>query len=380
MYLHGGDIYRNVGAIDFSANINFLGMPESVKEAAHKGVELSIHYPQMQNTGLTEAIAGYDAENDMMWGMNEQNYVCGNGAAEIIFSFADALQPKKVFLPAPTFYEYEQALTAKVPHCTVQKYYLSKNNSFDITEDILNQITEDIELVCVCNPNNPTGRLIEKSLILQMIAACKRVGAWFLADESFMELVKGHESYTICRDIQSISYDRLLILKSFTKLFAMPGLRLGYGISPNKALIQKMKDSLQPWNISLPAQCAGIAAISEIKEHRFDEWSRERIAGERIFLYNELKKLENTYDCFKVYEGAANFLLFEVQNEPQAEWLAEKCLEKGMLLRSCSNFDGLGAGWYRTAVRDRADNEQLVETLRETLKALTEPSDIIGQE
>lgn len=370
MYLHGGDIYGNVGAIDFSANINFLGMPETVRKAAHEGVELSVHYPQMRNIKLVEAIARYYAESNIIKGMNEQNYVCGNGAAEVIFSFVDAIQPKKVLLMAPTFYEYEQALTVKVMGCTIQKYFLSKNNSFDITTDILKYITDDIELVCICNPNNPTGRLVDKSLIFQVIKACKRVGAWLLADESFIELVDGYKSYSICNDIQNLEYDNIFILKSFTKLFAMPGLRLGYGISPNTALVQKMKDLLQPWNISLPAQCAGIAAICEMKEQKFDEQSRRRIAKEREILYQELKKLSETNDCFKVYEGAANFLLFELQKEPQEGWLYEKCLEKGILLRNCSNFDGLGGGWYRTAVRDRAENDRLVETLREVLMLL----------
>lgn len=363
MHLHGGDIYNNLNVIDFSSNINFLGMPSAVREAAHLGVEQSVHYPQAFNSGLEQRIAGFYAENNGFEKISEKHIVCGNGAAEIIFSFSGTVRPKKALLIAPTFYEYEQALTNAVIGCEIERHMLFKENNFKITDDFLNKITQDIDLVCICNPNNPTGGLVEKPLMLKVLKACERVGAWLLVDESFMELVDNYDSYSLCCELNNGMHEGMFVLKSFTKLYAMPGLRLGYGLCANKMLIQEMKETLQPWNVSLPAQYAGIAALQETA---FVQRFRVLLAEERKFLYRELCDIGNKTGKLKVYEGAANFLLFYAE-EDRAGRVYDACLRQGILIRNCNNFYGLGDGWYRVAVRSHAENIRLLEALRKSI-------------
>ncbi len=360
MYMHGGDVYGNVEVLDFSANINFRGMPESVLKAAHNGVDMSVHYPQPQSTGLTKAVASYYYKTGLMTGFDEENFIFGNGAAEVIFGFMNAVRPKKALMPVPTFHEYEQALGNLENSCEIKKYYLSKDNSFDLDWNILEYITYDTGLVCICNPNNPTGRLADKTVLRQIISRCKETGAWLFIDESFMELVEDGRERSICGELDRLAndgFDKIFVLKSFTKLFAMPGLRLGYGICADKKLIGRMREDIQPWNVSLPAQLAGIAAIEELDKNSFDEVSAEMTALERAGLYEAVSRF------FKVYEGAANFLLFEFADEPYEGWLYDRCLERGILIRSCCNFEGLGKGWYRIAVKNREDNMKLAEIL-----------------
>jgi threonine-phosphate decarboxylase len=276
----------------------------------------------------------------------------------------NALRPKKALITAPAFHEYEQALRTFGTGCEIKKYYLYKDGNFDLDGNILEYITSDMDLVCICNPNNPTGRLTDKSLIIQIASRCKETGAWLFVDESFMELVKNGRKHSICGELDKLvnsGFDKIFVLKSFTKLFAMPGLRLGYGICADSKILGKIKENTQPWNVSVPSQLAGIAAIDELEKNRFDEISASDIAQERGKLFEDLSQF------FKVYEGAANFLMLEYADEPYEGWLYEKCLENKILIRSCSNFEGLQKGWYRIAVRNFSDNRKLIEILHKIM-------------
>ncbi len=341
MYQHGGDIYTNRNAVDFSANINFMGMPESVKEAAEKAVSASIYYPDVRCAELRRAIGAMEH-------VNEEHIFCGNGAADVIFSLVLAMKPKKALLPVPSFYEYQQALNSVL--CKTTVYQMQEKNGFRIGEDILNMITPDVDILFLCNPGNPTGILTERELLEKILHKCERTDTLMVVDECFMDLVDDPESYSMMSWAERS--DQIFILKAFTKLYAIPGLRLGYGICCNGGLLDQMERVSQPWRVSVPAQAAGIAAVGETE---FVERSRKEIGRLREQLKAGIREIG-----YMVLDSAANFVFFEGEYH-----LGNLMKERGFLIRDCSNYQGLHMGFYRVAVRSEADNEKLLDALRE---------------
>lgn len=338
--IHGGDIYSRTYQYDFSTNINPFGMPEKVKLAAMKGIENSVHYPDVQCRKLREAIAKKEQ-------IPKEWILCGNGAAELIFSIAAAKNPKKALLISPGFAEYEQAL-GTIP-CEIVFHELSREQGFLLGEDYLECLEEDIDLIFLCNPNNPTGLLIEPSLLDRILEKCRKKDIFVVLDECFLEFVSDEMQNPQKKRLKE--NPSLFILKAFTKMYGMPGLRLGYGLCSDTVLLQKMKERTQPWNVSIPAQLAGAAACEEVG---FVTKTRESIEKERSYLSEELQKLG-----FRVYPSAANYLFFEGPKE-----LYEVCEEEGVLLRDCSNYRSLSQGDYRIAVRQHKENEALIRILK----------------
>jgi threonine-phosphate decarboxylase len=368
MYTHGGDIY-SIGkdVIDFSANINFMGMPKSVFEAAHRGVDMSVNYPQPMNMRLAQRITDYYKDNGMFKDMDSDNFLIGNGAAELIFNFIQEIKPKRAVVPAPTFYEYENALKRVNKNIDIRRYALDEEKDFIPDEEIFESIGYKTDIVCLCNPNNPTGKLTDKRLIFEIIEKCRETGAWLFIDESFMEMVENGRGISFVNDMEEVNYDKIFILKSFTKLFAMPGLRLGYGICKDKQTADIIRKSHQPWNISLPAQEAGMAAMDELQYNRYDETAAAVIKEERERLCENLSNLSR----IKCYKGEANFVLFRYLAEntfTRAEDTLEKrLLQDALQIRNCENFIGLSRGWYRVSVRSRQENERLVGRIAQYL-------------
>ncbi|HHV13676.1 MAG TPA: aminotransferase class I/II-fold pyridoxal phosphate-dependent enzyme [Clostridiales bacterium] len=340
---HGGDIYQREALIDFSANINLLGIPEGVAEAACKGVRLSASYPDVECRELRKEIAR-SAKVPM------EQVICGNGAADIIYSLVLALKPKKALLPVPSFYEYEKAL--RVVDCGLEYFLLREEDDFLLREDFLDAIREDIDIIFLCNPNNPTGSLTEKKLMERIIQKCEELSIWLLVDECFLDFVEEGRSYSVLEQIGEAKH--LMLLKAFTKLYAMPGLRLGYGICSNREFLLRMKEAAQPWNVSIPAQLAGVAAL---KETGYVTASLELVKQERAYLSGELMKLG-----FQIYCPKANYIFFR-----GTPGLASFCLERGILIRDCSNYRGLEEGYYRIAVKKHEENVQLVKILGEAV-------------
>lgn len=338
--IHGGDIYSRTYQYDFSTNINPFGMPEKVKLAAMEGIESSVHYPDVQCRKLREAIAKKEQ-------IPKEWILCGNGAAELIFSIAAAKNPKKALLVSPGFAEYEQAL-GTIP-CEIVYHELFREQGFLLGEDYLECLEEDIDLIFLCNPNNPTGLLIEPSLLERILEKCRKKDIFVVLDECFLEFVSDELQNPQKKRLKE--NPSLFILKAFTKMYGMPGLRLGYGLCSDTVLLQKMKERTQPWNVSIPAQFAGTAACEEVG---FAEKTREYIEKERCYLSEELQKLG-----FRVYSSAANYLFFEGPKE-----LYEVCEEEGVLLRDCSNYRSLSQGDYRIAVRQHKENEALIRILK----------------
>lgn len=339
MHHHGGDIYRHQHVTDFSANMNFRGMPESVQTAAQEAVLSCGNYPDPSCSALREAIARRE-------GAAPRQVICGNGAAELIFSLALAKKPRRALILAPTFYEYEQAL--RVAGCETERHYLKESEQFVLKEDILERICPGMDVVFLCNPNNPTGELISPRLLSQILAQCICCRTLLVVDECFLDFVEDSERFSMKQYLGDCR--SLFVLKAFTKLYAMAGLRLGYGLCSDETLLHDMQNVRQPWSVSIPAQQAGIAAAAEVE---FAEESRRLIGAEREFLRRELMRLG-----YPVVGSKANYLFFK-----GPVWLFEACLQAGFLIRDCGNYEGLVPGWYRIAVRSREENLALLQVL-----------------
>lgn len=350
--IHGGDIYsaREKGIediLDFSANINPKGLPERVKQSIIDGLDSCVNYPDPLCRQLTSAISEFEK-------IGTESIICGNGAADIIFRFALALKPKKALVLAPTFAEYEIALDTV--GCETVHYELKEDEGFIVNEEYLDVLDSSYDAIFLCNPNNPTGQLVSKELLEKILKICKEKEIIMVLDECFIEFVNDFEKYTMTSYIEKCK--NLFILKAFTKSYAMPGLRLGYGLCGNRELLKQITDMGQPWAVSVPAQIAGIQAL---KETVYLEESLKEIWKERAYLVAELNKLG-----IKNYNPAANYILLRVDETSSYEvsTFKEKLLEKGIIIRDCSNYVGLKEGYYRIAVKSHSANERLINALK----------------
>ena len=340
-HIHGGNVYQYKNCVDFSANCNPLGTPESVKNAIIESLSHISDYPQVGCAPLKDAIAQYE-------GVKPSQVICGNGAAELIFSLCRALKPKKALLPAPTFAEYEQALTSV--DCVCSHFFLKEETNFSMEASFLEEIKKGFDIIFLCNPNNPTGILTDRDFLMEILKTCREHSVFLVVDECFLDFVKEPEAYTLKESLKE--YPNLFLLKAFTKRYAMAGVRLGYGLTANDDLLQKMEGVTQPWNVSGLAQAAGIAAL---KEREYVERGRETVFKELEFLKKEMEALG-----FTVFPSEANYIFFKGERN-----LFEKCVEKGVLIRDCSNYPGLEAGYFRIAVKSHEDNIRLIQALKE---------------
>ena len=345
MHNHGGEIYERTYDLDYSVNVNCMGTPASVIEAAAKGAALSAQYPDVNCRELRKNLAAFLQ-------VKENQIVFGNGAADVIFSAILARKPKKVLVPAPTFAEYEQA--ARAMDAQMVYYYLKEEMEFRLDESFLEMLTNDVDMVFLCNPNNPTGHLIEKELLLSILKRCVEQDIFLVVDECFNDFLNQPQAYSLLNELEH--YENLLILKAFTKTYAMAGLRLGYGLCSNQAFLQKMADCSQPWAVSIPAQFAGVAAL---KETAYVQESMELLKTERAFLKAELKQLG-----FQVFDSQANYIFFKAM-----PGLKQACAERGILIRDCSNYVGLVPGYFRIGVKRHEENRRLVDILKEIVES-----------
>lgn len=336
---HGGDIYGEEGLLDFSANTNPFGTPEGVIEAIREVLEDIHQYPDPYCRDLVKKISEFE---DL-----PENYIlCGNGAAELIYSYVKSVKAEKALELAPTFSEY--ALAMEDNEGEIQRYILKKEDNFDLTEEFFDYLTKvDIDVFFLCNPNNPTGRLISKDYLKRILLICRDKDIRLFLDECFIDL---SEKGFSMKDYL-LEFSNLFILKAFTKSYGLAGVRLGYCLTSEKVLLQKMGDSVQPWNVSTIAQRAGIAALDQVE---FIENTRQYIFAEKKILKEELEKIG-----YWVCDSRANFLFFQGEED-----LADKLMREKIKIRDCSNYYGLSKGWYRVAVKKSVENRKLLETIR----------------
>lgn len=347
--VHGGDWagYRarfGHDALDFSANVSPLGLPQGVADAIVAALPTADRYPDPLCRELRTALSRAEQ-------LPEPWILCGNGAADLIYWLVWALKPRRALLPAPTFAEYAAALESV--GCEVKRKTLHEADDFAVTETFVQAVNQSIDLVFLCQPNNPTGQITPPELVQRLVRRCADCGAVLVVDECFLDFLQQRDALTAKPLLQTAP--NLVILKAFTKLYAMAGVRLGYALCANTALLAKMQAAGQPWGVSSLAQAAGAAAL---RETAYADAVRALIADQRPRLAAGLRALG-----LQVIEGSANYLLFRAP-----ETLGAALQQRGVCLRSCGNYPGLSAGWYRTAVRTAPENEQLLQTMREVLK------------
>ena len=236
--------------------------------------------------------------------------------------------------------------------CTVERFFLREQEDFAVTDAFCAAIRPGVDMVFLCQPNNPTGQLTALPLMEQILRRCAACGTLLVVDECFLDFLPDHALHT-AKGL--LGEGDLVILKAFTKLYGMAGVRLGYALSADTALLEQMQACGQPWGVSSLAQAAGLAALEETA---YVEKVRALIAEQRPRLTAGLLALG-----LRVLDGRANYLLFQAP-----ETLGEALRQRGAVLRSCANYPGLGPGWYRTAVRTGPENEQLLKLLAEVLE------------
>ncbi len=343
--IHGGDIegYKleyGREPLDFSANCNPLGIPKGVPPAIHDAAFGADKYPDPLCRRLRTALS------DKV-GVPAAQILCGNGAADLIFRLALARKPKKALVTAPTFAEY--ALALETTGCAVIRHTLFIEEGFALTESLLGRITPDVDMLFICNPNNPTGLTVAPDLLLNILDACEKSGVLLVVDECFNGFLDEPEKYSLKHKLPD--YENLLILDAFTKLYGMAGVRLGYCMTKNAWLLEDMRNAGQPWAVSSLAQAAGIAAL---KEDAYVSEARALIKAERAFMMSGLDRLG-----IKPLGGEANYIFFR----SDVPALVEKLRGEGILIRDCGNYEGLSDGYYRIAVRTHEENVRLIEAL-----------------
>ena len=341
----GGNSLKNFDPeiLDFSSNINPLGIPISVKKIIKKNLNIIQNYPDLDSSELISSLKKYTH-------LEKSNLIVGNGAIEIIYNFCFAfLSEKKVLIPIPTFQEYETA--AKLNNSKIS-YFRTFNLSKHV-DLFISQIPKN-GCVFICNPNNPTGKLLSKKQLLKIIQRAKKLSSFVFVDECFIELVpESNESI--------ISYvnkfDNLFVLRSLTKSFGFPGLRIGYAAA-SKEMVKILNKIKIPWSVNSLAQDAAKISLKN-KSHLIK--SKSVIKKELNYLINKIDKLDN----FECYDSSTNFILIKtIHNSTQ---LQKKLLKHKILIRDCKNFRGLNNHYFRIAVKSHKDNLKLVKALESVI-------------
>ena len=341
--IHGGKFplkNRDQDIIDFSSNITPLGIPRSAKLIIKKNLDKVQFYPDPNSETVISSLEKYAH-------LSKSNIIVGNGAIEILYNFCFAFLSKstKVLIHVPTFQEYETAV--KLSNSKIS-YFKSLNLSTDI-DSFISKIPKN-GCIFLCNPNNPTGELLSKKELLSIIIAAKKLETIVFIDECFIELVpKSNES--VMSYVKK--YDNLFILRSLTKSFGLPGLRIGYACG-SQQIIQILQKIKIPWSVNSLAQDAANAVIKNLTH----------LKKSNIIIKKELKYLENNIsnlDGFQCMPSSTNFILIKTKHDSTK--LQTKLLKYNILIRDCKNFRGLDNSYIRIAVKSHKDNIKLVRAL-----------------
>ncbi len=356
--IHGGEVLdaaiksglKREEILDFSSSVNPLGPSKKALEAAQRAFAEIPAYPDSNSSELRSAIASHFS------GITKNNVIIGNGSTELMYLFAEAFLKKGdvALIPAPTFGEYESAVRK-----TGEKVNLVKlDGNFNIDDDVFLRDMAKAKIVFLCNPNNPTSILIPNETLIAIVERAMEQDTLVFLDEDFLEFVENEKSLSLIGKIAS--FPNLFILRSFTKIFGLTGLRVGYGIA-SEEIIDVLSCAKIPWNVNCLAQAAAIAALTD-EEHL--EVTRELIKKEKVWLLAELSQL----NIFKIYPPHANFLFIDIRKSGfTAAQLANKLLAQGFLIRDCTSFRGLDPYFIRVAIKTHEENVRLVEALKRTL-------------
>jgi threonine-phosphate decarboxylase len=358
--IHGGNLYEIAmkegidpkKIIDFSASVNPLGLsPRAKKKILKEGPEAVLHYPDSGCGELRTALAQFH-------GIPEDCILPGAGSTEFIYSLPRVMKLERILLVTPAFSEYENALEIQSRDCRIHFFETREEDGFELNvEGLLLAMTEGYDALYLCNPNNPTGILTEREDLLRVLSRAEREKVWFILDEAFIDFIPGE---SLLREAARSS--RLVVLRSMTKFYALPGLRSGYLVS-NPGVIEKLSRVKEPWAVNALAQ---IAAVESLRDPVYAERTLAYVRQEREALTLGLQGIPG----FIPYPSSANYLLIQLHpslNLTAAE-LRQTLIPRGILIRDCQSFHHLGPYFFRVAVRSRSENQALLKALRQVHK------------
>ena len=350
-FKHGGNIEEAARLFavaeekitDFSSNVNPLALPAKVIKAIKESIRFIPRYPDPDSLKLKKALG-------KKFGIGTEHIVVGNGSIDLIYRAAQVLRPGAAVILTPTFMEYENALLSA--GSKIRRLAASERDKFIFPIDEIEKNSGDVDIVFICNPNNPTGALTAKSDLEYLAKRLRQKKTTLVVDEAFIDLAEGHS--LVERAAES---GNLLVLRSMTKFYGLAGLRLGYAVG-SKKLINRIRNFGPPWAVNMFAQVAGEAIIGD---EEFKKKSLRRLVEERNFLYSHLSRIQE----LKPFQSQANFILVKIEGSLPSGQLQEKLLEHRLLVRDCSNFYGLTNKYIRVAVKGRKENLRLVKALQE---------------
>lgn len=343
--LHGGEIYGQKIEYDFSVNLNPNPCPIEVRQALISAASCACLYPDIKQTAFRKAIALSEGGD-----IKASNIIGGNGASELFVSVLRYLNPRRVLIPVPSFYGYVHALNM-LPDCKIEEYMLLEEKDFLLDNGFIDSIDEDIDAIIIANPNNPTGRCIDSDILFRILDKCRKFGIAIIIDECFLKMSCGESAKKYIGKIP-----KLFIINAYTKLFSIPGVRVGYAIADDKD-IEGIIRYLPEWNFSVFAQHAGIACANILSTDDFVRESMNIITSGREQLTRELISLD-----IKVFFSDTNFILIHTDKD-----IFTSLKKQGILIRDCSNFKGLKDGYYRIAVKNVSDNRELLNIIKACL-------------
>jgi threonine-phosphate decarboxylase len=358
---HGAEVYgaakesglKPQEILDFSSSVNPLGPSAKALEAAKEAFSTVSAYPDSNSNALRLVIASHFKS------ITKDNIVVGNGSTELMYLFAEVFLKKgdKALMAAPTFGEYESAVrkTGEAPK------FVRLGSSLQIEAEVFKREMAGCKMVFLCNPNNPTSKLIPKSTLVDILETALAQDVLVFLDEDFLEFVDDERGLTQIKNI--VKFPNLFILRSFTKIFGLTGLRVGYGIT-SKDIASVLLCAKIPWNVNCLAQAAAVSAIEDEEHLRV---TRELIKREKEWLQQELSGIKG----FSFEVPDANFFFIDIRNANITAYnLKHKMLQQGILIRDCSSFVGLNEFYIRVAVKTHGENVRLIEAFERALKSV----------
>ncbi len=359
-HFHGSDlemIERIYGInkneiISFSANVNPLGISPLLRESIAGKIDCISAYPDRDYKELREVIASYCSTS-------AEKIIPGNGSTELISMIIDIKKPRKTLIIGPTYSEYERELA--LTNGKSYYYQLKEKEEFRLDIDRLNeQLHDDMDMLIICNPNNPTSTTIDRKTLRTIMDICKERDIFVMVDETYIEFVDDMDKK---EGIPLTDYyNNLFIIRGVSKFFAAPGLRLGYALTGNRDLIREINKRMNPWSINTLAETAGKTMF---KDKDYIEKTTALIKSEREYVTERLKKMQG---ILKVYEPSANFVLFRVDPEKvNADILFDACIREKMMIRNCCTFPFLDNSYVRICFMGHEDNVRLLDCIEKTV-------------
>jgi len=359
---HGGNVHGAARRlqrpierlVDFSASINPLGPSPLVRRALEKTRGLLTYYPDPDCYYLRSILG-------RRWALSSDHIVMGNGSIELIDLLPRALAIRHALIVGPTFSEYARAMSRSGGCSTM--LYAKRSMAYrpPLDELILRIRTEkrkapsSVDAVVLCNPNSPTGQVCDPDEVLVVTREAQRAGLWMIVDETFID-------YCESRSIVSYlpNYQRLIVLRSFTKFYALPGLRIGY-LAASSRVARRVRSAQPPWSVNSMALAAAEASLRDRSHAKRSLRFMERQRRDFALRLSELLRLV-------VFPSSANFLLIELPQPYRADHISKTLEQRGLLIRDCSTVRGLGSRIIRVAIRSKKENDRLILELKRLLK------------